>query len=123
MVILELILINNTGNDDFREVNMSASALIGTTRAADTIAVTNFGVNLTNSSTNLRLAFPASGVVNLRDTTTGANVSFLHGHTSAFAPNADKGNISVFVWVNVPSSQLSSQLYNATWNVTATSSP
>ncbi len=39
-------------------------------------------------------------------------------YTSAFAPNVDKGNISVFIWVDVPTSQLSAQLYNATWNVT-----
>ena len=116
------LLINNTGNDDFTRVNMSAAALVGTTTTTETIAVTQFGVNTTNSTTN-PLDFPASGVVSLTDATTGTFTKLTHGHTSAFAPNADKGNISAFVYVNVPSSGLSSQLYNATWNVTATSTP
>lgn len=117
------LLLNNTGNDDFGQVNMTAAALVGTTTTTENIAVTNFGVNLTNSSSNQYITFPANGIVNLRDTATGGNVSFRHGHTSAFAPNADKGNISAFLWVNVPSSGLSSQLYNATWNVTAVTTP
>ena len=118
------LLINNTGNDDYDMVNMSAAALVGTTTTTESIGVTNFYVNLTNSSNgDLALNFPANGIVNLRDTATGGNVSFLHGHTSAFAPNADKGNISAFIWVDVPSSGLSSQLYNATWNVTAINNP
>ena len=53
----------------------------------------------------------------------GTNASLLHGHTSAFAPNADKGNISVFFWVNVPTGGLSNQLYNTTWNVTVINLP
>ena len=118
------LLINNTGNDDFDMVNMSAAALVGTTTASENIPVTNFYVNLTNSSNgDLALNFPANGIVNLRDTATGSNISFQHGHTSAFAPNADKGNISAFIWVDVPSSGLSSQLYNATWNATAINNP
>ena len=102
---------------------MTAAALVGTTTSSENIAVTNFGVNLTNSSTNLRLTFPANGIVNLVDPNGAGNATLFHGHTSAFAPNADKGNISAFIWVNVPSSQLSSQLYNATWNVTGVTTP
>ena len=117
------LLINNTGNEDFEMVNMTAAALVGTTTTTENIAVTNFAVNLTNSSASLGLAFPSDGNVNLRDTATGNNVSFLHGHTSAFAPNADKGNISAFIWVDVPSSGLTPQLYNATWNATAINNP
>jgi len=116
------LLINNTGNDDFTQINMSAAALVGTTTTSQSISVTNFGVNTTNSTTNLRTAFPSNGVLTLTDTGAGANMKLLHGATSALQ-NADKGNISAFVWVNIPSSGLSPQLYNATWNVTATSSP
>ena len=115
--------INNTGNDDFGQVNLSAAALVGTTTPSESIGVTQFGVNTSNSSTSLRLTFPSTGIVNLWDTLTGQNVSFRHGHTSAFTPNADKGNLSAFLWVNVPSSGLTSQLFNSTWNVTAVTTP
>ena len=116
------LLINNTGNDDFGEVNMTAAALIGTTDTTKSIGVTNFGVNLTNSTTNLRQSFPASGIVNLEQIN-GSNATLMHGHTSAFAPNADKGNLSAFLWVNVPSSGLSAQFYNATWNISVVRTP
>ncbi len=117
------LLLNNTGNDDFDMINVSASALVGTTTTSESISVTSFGVNMTNSSSNLRLSFPSDGMINLRDPSTGGNATFQHGHTSAFAPNDDKGNVSVFVWVNVPSSGLSSQMYNGTWNVTVVNNP
>ena len=104
-------------------VNLAAAPLVGTTVASESIPVTSFGVNLTNSSDNLYLTLPENGIVNLRDPITGGNVSFLHGHTDAFNPNADKGNISVFIWINVPSSGLSQQIYNATWNITAVKNP
>jgi len=113
------LIINNTGNDDFNRINMTAAALVGTTDNTQNIPVTNFGVNLTNSTVDLRLSFPAGGTVNLRNPTNGSNATLVHGHTSAFAPNDVTGNISAFIWVNVPSSGLSRQLYNATWNVTA----
>jgi len=117
------LLMNNTGNDDFGQVNMTAAALTGMTTASEAIAVTNFGVNLSNSSSNSRLSFPADGIINLRDPDTGGNITFRHGYIDAFGPNADKGNISAFIWVNVPSSGLSTQLYNATWNITAVTTP
>ena len=117
------LLVNNTGNDDFNMTNLSASALVGTTNPAENIPVTNFGVNSSNSSTNVRLSFPANGIVNIQDAITGGNISFHHGAPTAFPPNADKGNISLFFWVNVPSSGLSPQLYNATWNLTAINGP
>ena len=115
------LLINNTGNDDFTRLNISASDLVGTNVSSEKINVTNFGINTTNSSSNNRAAFPSDGVISLTDVNSGTFAALNHGHTSAFAPNADKGNISVFVWVNVPSSGLSSQNYNSTWNVTVTS--
>ena len=116
------LLLNNTGNDDFTRVNISATALVGTTTSSQTIATTQFGVNTTNSSTN-PLNIPASGGLSLTDQNTGTFSKLTHGSTSAFVPNTATGNMSVFVYVNVPSSGLSAQLYNATWNVTATSTP
>jgi len=123
------LLINNTGNEDFDMVNMSAAALTGTTVTTENIPVTNFFVNLTNSSDgNLALNFPSDGIVNLRQpagygSDTGGNASLVHGHTSAYSVIAAKGNISAFIWVDVPSSGLSAQLYNATWNVTVINNP
>ncbi|MBI2559200.1 hypothetical protein HYW20_07810 [Candidatus Woesearchaeota archaeon] len=51
------------------------------------------------------------------------NVSLIKGYASAFAQNIDKGNRTVFFWVDVPSGWLSSQLFNATWNVTVVGNP
>lgn len=116
------LLINNTGNDDFTRVNITAAALVGQTITTENIAVTSFGVNTTNSSANKRQSFLSDGTISLSDEITGTFSKLTHGHTSSLV-NADKGNMSVFVWVNVPSSGLSSQLYNATWNVTVTSAP
>ena len=36
------LLMNNTGNDDFGQINMTASALTGTTTPSEAISVTNF---------------------------------------------------------------------------------
>jgi len=115
------LILNNTGNADFDYLNMSAGALIGDDTGSS-IAVTNFGINLTNSSGNKRATFPTNGHLDLRDTTTGLNASLIHGHTSALTDYGDiiissKGNISVFFWINVPTG-LTSQLYNASWNIT-----
>ncbi len=115
------LVLNNTGNDDFSQLNLSGGSLVGDSDGA-TIAITNFGVNLTNSSANLRESFPSNGKLQLKDSDTGLNASLRHGHTSALTDYgdtiiSDKGNLSAFFWVNVPTG-VTTQLYNASWNIT-----
>jgi len=110
------LILNNTGNNDFTQINISASALVGVTTPSQTIGATNFGANITNSSVSYA-TFPATGNITLSNNA-GGNAQLLHGSTGAFGPNSDKGNQTVYFWVNVPSSGLGSQLYNGTWNVT-----
>lgn len=120
------LLINNTGNDDFKMINISGTALVGTTTTSETVPITSFGVNSTNSSANQYKTFPANGIVTLTESNSGTggfNLTLTHGSTDAMAPINTKGNVSAFFWVNVPSSGLSSQLYNATWNVTVVANP
>jgi len=50
------------------------------------------------------------------------NLTLPHGHTSAKTTYGDnaisaKGNQSLYFWVDIPSSGLSSQKYNNTWNI------
>jgi len=122
------LIINNTGNDDFDMVNITAGTLVGTTDSGQTITPDNFGINLTNSAANLRDTFPSSGgPINLKDPNTGLNATLQHGHSSASTDYndgviADKGNLSLTIWVNVPS-DITSQLYNATWNITVIDNP
>ncbi len=115
------LILNNTGNDDFDEINISAAALFGTTVTSENIGVAQFYANVSNAVAGLGRQLEAKAVT--LNETTGTNANLIHGHTRAFAPNADKGNRSIFFWVDVPASGLSSQLYNATWNVTVINIP
>ncbi|MBI2557708.1 hypothetical protein HYW20_00130 [Candidatus Woesearchaeota archaeon] len=114
------LTLNNTGNDDFDMINITASALVGTSITTESIAPTNFYVNITNQTAGagLQLGAAAVSLIEFDGANFGKNASLVHGHTGAFAPNADKGNRTIFFWVDVPSGGLSSQLFNATWNVT-----
>jgi len=119
------LILNNTGNDDFDQINITAAALVGTTITTETIAATSFTANITNATAGSGVPL-ATTPITLRELTqvgTLDNATIVHGHTDAFAPNRDKGNRTLFFWVNVPSSGLSSQLYNATWNVTVVNLP
>jgi hypothetical protein len=112
------LLVNNTGNDDFDIINITAAPLIGAITPSETIPVTSFGVNATNSSANKRQTFPSGDqTVTISEETADRNVTLIHGHTDDPTLLADKGNISLFFWVNVPSSGLSQQIYNSTWNI------
>ena len=119
------LIVNNTGNEDFDMLNVSANLLRGTTITTETIAETSFYANISNETAGggMQLATTPVSIIEWTGPNNGRNVSLIHGHTSAFAPNADKGNRSVFFWVDVPSGSLSSQLYNATWNITVINNP
>ena len=121
------LLLNNTGNEDFDTINITAATLIGTTTSSETIAPSQFFANITNGTAGAGVPL-ATSAVTLRELTQSAvgtldNATLIHGHTSAYSVIADKGNRSVFFWVDVPSGGLSSQLYNATWNATVINLP
>ncbi len=121
------LILNNTGNDDFDQINISVADLIGQSISSEFVGVGNFSVNISNENAGIgqRLSkitlpikeYDPSGV------NTAENASIIHGHTNAFAPNKDKGNRTLYFWVDVPSSGLSAQLYNNTWNVTVFNYP
>jgi len=67
-----------------------------------------------------------NGALTIRGLT--GNLSLYHGHTSALTSYYDtiisaKGNQSLYFWVDVPSSGISSQKYNNTWNITVINLP
>jgi len=123
------LTINNTGNEDFDTINVSAALLRGTTTTTETIAATNFYANITNETAGLGVQL-ATTPVTLRElvqSTSGTgldNATLVHGHTSSsYTIIKDKGNRTIFFWVDVPTGSLSSQLYNATWNITVINNP
>ena len=120
------LILNNTGNVDFDMVNITAEDLAGTTTSGETISITNFFANFSNAM--------ATGGIPLSTATInipglgGGNATIQHGHTDAVSDYnddvlGDKGNRSLFFWVDVPTSGLSAQLYNATWNITVIDNP
>ena len=121
-------MLNNTGNNDFDQINLTAANLIGITTPGETIAASNFAVNITNSSSGLGLALSNSPQVipGIDDT---ANATLFHGpgisgDTAPYSgPTLTRGNQTLIFWVDVPSSGLSSQTYNNTWNMTAVDLP
>jgi len=119
------ILLNNTGNDDFDQINITAADLIS---GSNTIAVTNFAVNITNNTagngqalalTPLTIRSPGAGL---------DNASLLHGpgisgDTVPYTgPTDTKGNISLYFWIDVPAG-LATGTYNNTWNITVIDLP
>ncbi len=102
------VIINNTGNTNFNLINITASQLVGVANASLTIQPSSFSVNLTNSSNGAGLQL-SNLSIRLPDSTGNAALQFGIGGFS---------NISIFVFLDVPSSGLISQEYNSTWNLT-----
>jgi len=115
------ILLNNTGNDDFSQINITGSALLS---GSDNIPISNFNVNITNSSTGQGLELSASPQV-IPGIDSSANATLLHGpgvsgDSVPYPANTDfktKGNQSLFFWIDVPSGTAAGT-YNNTWNIT-----
>ena len=115
---------NNTGNSDFDQINITAADLVGVDISSQFIGPGNFSVNFTSTDPSNGLGLQLTKgpqVIPGEDNT--ANLSLVHGHTSAAAPNTDKGNQSLYFYVDVPSSGLSAQKYNSTWNITMINLP
>ena len=128
------IILNNSGNNDFDQINITAAALVGVSDNTKTIAATTFEVNHTNASTidtptntrGLPLALTAV-TIPARDQSAAdkkENLTLWHGPSSTGAtapytgPTITNGNQTLIFWIDVPSSGITSQTYNNTWNIT-----
>jgi len=124
------IFLNNTGNDDFDQINITAADLTSDT-TGDTILSSAFAVNTSNSTTagrGLALSTSAQTIpAELPDRESvgdNPNATLLHGPGGAGGDGAPytgltdtKGNQSLIFWIDVPSGKASAT-YNATWNIT-----
>jgi len=121
------LVLNNTGNVDFEQINITADDLIGQDTPGETIAPTQFFVNASNSTVGNRGQALQYTAISLDNSNTGeGNQTLLHGYgISGETPPYDPigvtdttGNVSLIFWVTVPSSGISAQSYNTTWNIT-----
>ncbi len=104
------LILNNTGNDVFDQINITASPLVGVTTPGESIPVTNFAVNNTNAISGFGMALSTSAQT-IKEGDTDGNLT-LYPATDFLS-----GNVSLFFWVDVPAVGLSAQKYNATWNI------
>ena len=125
---------NNTGNDDFLKINITGADLISTT-TSDTISAASFYINSTNRSAaggnNFGLALSSTSAIAIPGNPadgTAPNATLIHGPgisgdsvPYADADTKDKGNRSIYFWVNVPAGKASAT-YNNTWNITVINS-
>ncbi len=119
------LILNNTGNDDFDQVNITAAALWGVDTTTESIGADAFYVNCSDKTAGSGMQLSTSAQ-NIPNSAQDGNLTLLHGHTLA-ATNytgytdtviSTKGNQSLYFWVDVPSSGISQQKYNNTWNIT-----
>src|SRR3989338_2087392 len=47
------LTLNNTGNDNFEQINITGAALVGTTKSSENIAITSFAANTSNNTGGL----------------------------------------------------------------------
>ena len=126
------LLLNNTGNEDFEQINITAANLVGVTDDTKTIAASSFFVNATNITAGAGAPLSTTGVtiraLEQPATDSVANVTLWHGpgisgDTVPYAgATLDKGNQTLVFWIDVPTG-LSSQVYNNTWNMTVINLP
>lgn len=118
------ILLNNTGNNDFDQINITAADLIS---GGSNIGVGNFTINITNGTAGngMRLYKGAQVIPDSPGISSDANATLLHGpgmsgQSVTYAGVTDfksKGNLSLYFWVDVPTG-IGTGTYNATWNLT-----
>jgi len=119
------ILLNNTGNDDFDQVNITGSSLLS---GSNTIAIGSFSVNSTNSSTGLGVPLSTSALTIPAPGSGSPNLNLLHGFgisgdTVPYqGPTEIRGNQTLIFYVDVPSGTASGT-YNNTWNITVIDLP
>jgi len=120
------LLLNNTGNNDFDQINITGADLIGGTTPGEFIGPGNFTVNMTNGTAGLGMPLSRAPQIIRADGAGLPNATLLHGpgisgDSVPYQGVADfktKGNQTLLFWVDVPSSGLSAQTYNNTWNLT-----
>ena len=125
------ILLNNTGNDDFDQINITGADLLLTTDTSKSITIGNFRINVTNSSTGGGMTLTKSPqVIPAGDGMGGgsggnvANATLMHGPASTgdtppylLQSLEGKGNQTLLFFVDIPSSTVTG-IYNNTWNLT-----
>lgn len=116
------LILNNTGNDDIDQINITGANLFGVTTTSESIGVGQFAVNYTNAVDGSGLALTTGPQV-IPGVSDAANLTLNHGHSQASSDYNDgvifdAGNQSLYFWVDVPASGLSAQKYNNTWNMT-----
>jgi len=115
------ILLNNTGNDDFDQINITGADLLED-GGSGSIAIANFFVNTTNNSNGqgMELSLSPQTIPAL----TGNAVLFhgpgISGDNVPYPGTADflsRGNLSLYFFVDIPAG-IKSATYNNTWNLT-----
>jgi hypothetical protein len=91
------LVLNNTGNQNFTQINITAYSLIGQSNPSQMINASNLYVNASLDNFGDRLA--NNTVVKLNNASLSRDV------------NGVDNNRNIYFWVNVPSSGLSNQLY------------
>jgi len=120
------IQLNNTGNDDFDQINITGADLLSN---GNSIVIGSFFVNVTNNTVGAGLPLTAGPQVIPSVADIGGsggskpNATLLHGpgisgDTVPYAgPTDTKGNQSLYFFVDVPAGT-STGTYNNTWNIT-----
>ena len=124
------ILLNNTGNNDFDQINITGASLIQVGGAAE-IAIGSFAVNITNNTGGQGIplstgALTIPGIPGMGGSGgDNANATLMHGpgvsgDTVPYPGKADfksKGNQTLLFFVDIPSGTAAAT-YNNTWNIT-----
>src|SRR3989338_2435902 len=105
------LILNNTGNDVFDQINITGTHLVGVTTPEEYIGIGNFSINSTNAVAGLGMLLSTSPQT-IHDADREGNLTIYP------ASDALSGNVSLYFWVDVPATGLGAQKYNATWNVT-----
>ena len=106
-------ILNNTGNDNFDSINITAYELRGMTFTTEILGVGNITVGANNTATGANVMINNTQVRIVNET-------LPHGD-----PSIGLGNGSIWFFISVPSTGFSSQDFNATqaWTVRAWNEP
>jgi len=113
------ILLNNTGNNDFDQINITGADLFS---GANTLVIGSFAVNTTNNTVGngLPLTTGTQTIPVLSGDAILIHGPGVSGDTVPYpgAPDSQtKGNLSLYFFIDVPAGTTSGT-YNNTWNMT-----